>query len=156
MPHCHESTAWHCTAYDCVHMYTQPYSHYSSVPCCLVHVTLELSHWHLRKKIGYYIMAEFGLRNGLLWFVFKHTYLCYCSLVSVTLPFPLPLIGVDTAVRRHHPPPARRLDQSHTRRTLIYPFTHPWHNNNQMEYTPTHLTDCSYQHHMTCYGTIPL
>ena len=141
MPYCHESTAWHCTARDWVHMYTQPHSYYSSIPCCLVHVTLELSHWHLRKKIGHYIMADFGLRNGLLWFVFKHTYLCYCSLVSVTLPFLLPLIGVDTAVRRHHPPPARRLDQSDTRNTLIYPSTHPWHNTNQMEYTSTHVTD---------------
>ena len=67
MPYCHESTAWHCTARDWVHMYTQPHSYYSSIPCCLVHVTLELSHWHLRKKIGHYIMADFGLRNGLLW-----------------------------------------------------------------------------------------
>ena len=57
MPHCH-------SMHVSVHMYTQPHSHYSSVPCCLVHVTLEVSHWHLRKKIGYYIMAESGLRDG--------------------------------------------------------------------------------------------
>jgi len=57
--------------------------------------------------------------------VFKHTYVCYCSLLSVTLFFPLPLIGVDTAVRRHHPPPAGRLDESDARTTLIYPPTLP-------------------------------
>ena len=75
----------------------------------------------------YYIRAEFGLGGGrgmaLLCFVFKHTYLCFCSLLSVTLPFPVPLIEVHTAVRRHHPLPAGRLDQSGTRSTLIYPPT---------------------------------
>ena len=28
-----------------------------------------------------------------------------------------------------------------------HPPTHPWQNTNQMEYTSTHLTDCSRQHH---------
>ena len=79
----------------------------------------------------------------------KHTYLCYCSLLLVTLPFPLPLIGVETAAMRYHPPPAGRLDQSDTKSTLIYPDTTKWsiHHTLHSELSKVAIN--------TCYGTIP-
>ena len=87
-----------------------------------MHVAVVLSHWHLGERIGYYIRAEFGLGGTNYLDLLQNTqYLCYCSLLLVTLPFPLPWVGVGTAARRHHPSPAGRFDQSDVGSVLIYP-----------------------------------
>ena len=55
---------------DCVHMYTQPHSQYSSVPCCLAHVTLEFLQWHLGGRIGYYNNPLELIAVQLTWYCF--------------------------------------------------------------------------------------
>ena len=49
---------------DCVHMYTQSHSHYSSVPCCLVNVTLEV-YTHLKTYINRVFLFCLLISKGL-------------------------------------------------------------------------------------------
>ena len=81
-------------------------------------VRIEGGEWRPRIEREAERCSWHGGRRSTTCFQTHKSYVCYCSLLSVTLFFPLPLIGVDTAVRRHHPPPAGRLDESDARTIL--------------------------------------